>query len=87
MIPGHAFHSSTVRDYHPGEGPLLPQVLLQQLRAGACWNAIHRVVGAHDALRMALLDAGLKGWQVCVCSVPDKTGQLILQKKKKRLRG
>ena len=78
MVPRHAFHSSTVGDHHSWKGPLLPQVLLQQFRAGACWDAIHSVVGAHHALCVALLDAGLKGWQVCVCSIPGKAGQLVL---------
>ena len=72
VVPRHAFHRSTVRDHHPWEGPILPQVLLQQIRASACRNAIHSIVGAHHTLCMAFCHAGFKCWQICVHCIPEE---------------
>ena len=46
------------------EAPLVPQPLLQQVRAGAAGRPVHRVVDAHDRLGLALDDGRAKRRQV-----------------------
>lgn len=77
VVSGDAFDSATVGDHHATEGPVLPEVLLQQVRAGTCWDAIHGIVRAHDTQRVGLCHTSLKWREVCVHCIP--AGSVLLQ--------
>ena len=53
-----------IGDNVPLEPPVIPQIVLQQLRAAAAGIAVHGIVSAHYRLYMAFLHGGLKGGKI-----------------------
>ena len=66
VVVNDARDSAAVRGDVAVEAPLAARLVGQHLRVRARGNAVHGVVRAHDAARLADLDTGLKRGQVRV---------------------
>ena len=69
VLGHHPLRCAAVAHHISIKSPVMAQHLLQQIAVDRAGDVVHRIVSAHHALRLALLDTVLKGRQIILAQV------------------